>query len=387
MRDDLGIVGNQYNYFTTFFNVGYLVMLYPSIIIVSYIGPSYWLPTCEVLWGVATCCLALATNYKQVYGLRALIGFFEGSAWPAWITLISVWYSPQEVALRMALFNMAQQAGAMMSGGIQGALISLDGRGGFQGWQYSFIVSGVITIGIALLAFFLLPGYPDKPNPLARWWMTPEQVQIALNRNARIRRQKQRPITRRSFFRSFKFWHLWLFSLAWPFGYNTAASGYFNLWLNSLTNAAGGKLYTRQQLNYFPIGGQALALVAQVTFAFVSDKTGNRLAPLLVHAVINITSSILLIAAPSSNHNALFAGYYMNYLGAVATVLICSWASDILTAEPEVRTLIYASGTVISYLLSAFLPLATFPASQAPHWKIGPRPYLGEFCLLFKLKR
>lgn len=376
MKEDLNIQGNEYNYFTTMFNVGYLVMLYPSTIIVSYVGPAHWLPTCEVLWGIATCCLSQAKDYQAVYGLRALIGFFEGSAWPAWITLISVWYSPSEIALRMAIFNMGQQAGGMLSGAIQGALIALDGHLGYSGWQWAFIVNGVITIGIAVLAFFLLPGYPEKPNPLARWWLTDELLAVAKARNARLRKAPQQPITVTTFFRSVRFWHFWLFSLAWPFGLNTAPSSYFNLWLKWLKLPSGAKRYTTQQLNYFPIGGQAIGLVAQVSFALLSDRTGNRLGFLLLHATINIVSQITLIASSPSNLPAQFAGYYLNYFGAMATVILCSWAADILTAEPELKTIIFATGTVVSYLLSAFLPLATFPASQTPYYKIGSRLYL-----------
>lgn len=37
----------------------------------------------------------------------------------------------------------------------------------------------------------------------------------------------------------------------------------------------------------------------------------------------------------------------------------------------------FASGTIVAYLLSAFVPLATFPASEAPHWRIGAKLYLG----------
>lgn len=29
------------------------------------------------------------------------------------------------------------------------------------------------------------------------------------------------------------------------------------------------------------------------------------------------------------------------------------------------------------YILSATIPIAAFPASQAPNWKIGAKPYLG----------
>lgn len=61
----------------------------------------------------------------------------------------------------------------------------------------------------------------------------------------------------------------------------------------------------------------------------------------------------------------------------MSTMLICSWAIQNLEDQPEVRTVMFASGTVMAYLLSAFLPLATFPASEAPNWRIGAKLYLG----------
>jgi len=71
------------------------------------------------------------------------------------------------------------------------------------------------------------------------------------------------------------------------------------------------------------------------------------------------------------------AGWYMNYIGAVSTMLLCAWASTHLEGEPEVRTVLFASGTLLSYLQSAFIPIAAFPASEAPNWRIGSKLYLG----------
>lgn len=57
-------------------------------------------------------------------------------------------------------------------------------------------------------------------------------------------------------------------------------------------------------------------------------------------------------------------------------MLLCSWASAHLQGEPEVRTVLFASGTVLAYIMSAFIPIAAFPASEAPHWRIGAKLYL-----------
>lgn len=99
--------------------------------------------------------------------------------------------------------------------------------------------TGVCTIFVALLAFFCLPGYPERQNPLSKWYLKPRHIEIALKRSRRVGRKPQVGITIKRFFRSFSFWHLWAFAIAWAIGGNTTPTGYFNLWLKSLKNADG----------------------------------------------------------------------------------------------------------------------------------------------------
>ncbi|WYZ45927.1 hypothetical protein EsH8_IX_000152 [Colletotrichum jinshuiense] len=235
---------------------------------------------------------------------------------------------------------------------------------------------GVCTIAVALAAFFILPGYPERPNPLAKFYLKPRHIEIALARARRVGRKPQIGITPKSFVRCFSFWQLWAFAIAWPIGGNFTPASYFNLWLKSLKNADGTVKYSVAMLNYLPIVGQAVQLVAELLFSGFSDYFGVRLPFLLLHSVINITSQIILIVRPS-NQQAYMAGWYMNYMGAVSTMLLCSWASAHLQGEPEVRTVLFASGTILAYLMSAFIPIAAFPASEAPNWRIGSKLYLG----------
>ncbi|PYH91853.1 MFS general substrate transporter [Aspergillus ellipticus CBS 707.79] len=381
METDLNIRGNEYNYFTTFFCIGYMIMLYPSCIIISHVGPSIWLPTCEILWGILTCCLSTVSSYKQVYGLRFLIGFFEGAAWPGYFTIISQWYLPHEMALRMSLYNMAQPVGAMLSGAMQGALsTNLDGALGRSGWRWAFIINGVCTIFIALLAFVILPGFPERQNPLSKFYLRPRHIQTAIARTKRVGRKPQIGIQPKSFLRCFRFWHLWLFAIAWAIGTGTTPTSYFNLWLKSLKNPDGTAKYSVAMLDYLPIIGQAIQLVAEILFSGFSDFFGVRLPFLLLHSAINITSLIILVIRPSNEHTYM-AGWFMDYIGAVSTMLLCAWAAAHLETEPEVRTVLFATGTLFSYLFSAFLPIAAYPTSQAPNWHIGAKLYLGLSCL------
>lgn len=91
MKEDLKLYGNELNFFTTYFNVAYCIMLIPSQIILTYVRPSIWLPALELAWGVMTGLIAMTTNAKQVYALRAFLGLCESSAWPGMITLFMHW--------------------------------------------------------------------------------------------------------------------------------------------------------------------------------------------------------------------------------------------------------------------------------------------------------
>ncbi|TDZ18220.1 Pantothenate transporter FEN2 [Colletotrichum orbiculare MAFF 240422] len=254
MKEDLGLLGNELNYFTTFF------------------------------------------NSKQVYGLRFLIGLFEGTAWPGYFTLISQWYMPHEVALRMSLYNIAQPAGAMLSGAMQGALsTNFEGVAGRSGWRWAFIINGACTILVALAAFFILPGYPERPNPLSKFYMKPRHIEIALARGRRVGRKPQIGITVKSFLRCFTFWQLWAIAIAWPIGGNFTPASYFNLWLKSLKNPDGTVKYSVAMLNYLPIAGQGVQLVSELLFSGFSGYFGVHLPFLLLHSAINIASQIILI--------------------------------------------------------------------------------------------
>jgi hypothetical protein len=64
---------------------------------------------------------------------------------------------------------------------------------GIRGWQWTFIINCVMTIGMALIGPFLIPDFPDKPNPLA-FWLTKRDYEIARMRLDRFRRVDVKPI-------------------------------------------------------------------------------------------------------------------------------------------------------------------------------------------------
>lgn len=66
----------------------------------------------------------------------------------------------------------------MISGYLMAAVYNLEGCGGFRGWQWLFIVDGVISLPIALSGYFLLPDVPEIANP---WYLNKEVCSLVLD--------------------------------------------------------------------------------------------------------------------------------------------------------------------------------------------------------------
>ena len=51
----------------------------------------------------------------------------------------------------------------------------MDGAHGIPGWRWLFIIEGVITIAVAIAAFWVLPNFPRTTK-----WLTEEEVALAV---------------------------------------------------------------------------------------------------------------------------------------------------------------------------------------------------------------
>ncbi len=160
-------------------------MLIPSQVVLTYVRPSYWLSGLEITWGILTGLIATTTNARQIYAIRVLLGLCESSAWPGMMTILMHWYTPLELAKRMGFYHSCQAIGGMMSGAMQAAISStLEGHGGIAGWRWLFIINSIMTIILGCAGFFMLPDYPNRPNPRAIWF-TKEHAETAMQRLAR----------------------------------------------------------------------------------------------------------------------------------------------------------------------------------------------------------
>ncbi|OAA62130.1 Major facilitator superfamily transporter [Cordyceps fumosorosea ARSEF 2679] len=360
MKDDLDLHGDELNLFTTYFNVAYCIMLIPSQIIMTYVRPSWWLPSIEIVWGVITGLIAITHSAKQVYVLRAFLGLCESAAYPGMITLFMSWYTPTEMAKRIGFYHSCQSLGQMLSGALQAAIInSLSGRSGLAGWRWLFVVNAVITVVWGLAGYFMIPDMPNKPNPWA-FWFKKVHSELALSRLARTNRVDAKPIswsgarlvslislvhTRLGMSnagpspcrRTFTHWLVYIVAVLYiAMVLGTSGADYFGLFLKSVRRSDGSQRWTTTDVNVIPIGVWV--------WAYMSDFFRTRWLLIILQATIAVMGAIIMSvwtthpqATPLS---AAYAAYFIQRTALGTAPLIWAWLSDLSPTDPEGRTLI-----------------------------------------------
>ncbi|GMK56362.1 hypothetical protein CspeluHIS016_0302020 [Cutaneotrichosporon spelunceum] len=381
MSEDLGFVGNELNLFTTYFNIGCrscydgadadCIFLIPSQVFITYFRPSLWLPGLELMWGIFTGLIAVCKTAEPIYGLRALIGLAESSAYPGTVTILMAWYTPLEMAKRIGFYHSCQAVGGMLSGALQTAIQeTMADAHGIRGWQWTFIINCIMTIAMALIGPFLIPDFPDKPNPLA-FWLTKRDYEIGRMRLERFRRVDVKPIKPAAFKRTFASPITWLAVYLYV-GMLIAVSGidYFQLWLKSLVNLDGSKVWGISQLNAIPMGGRAMQIVGVWIVAYCSDVFRTRWAVLLAICIVGIPSCIIMTVwdVPRS---AKYYAYFILYMLQSHGPPLWAWLSDMLPVDAEQRALTLGVCITAYYAINAWSNILIFPTKQAPHYKYG----------------
>ncbi|WWC65456.1 uncharacterized protein I303_108074 [Kwoniella dejecticola CBS 10117] len=371
MSEALNLTGNELNYFITYFNVGYALFLIPSQVMITRVRPSLWLPGLEFCWGVLTGAIAACKHPKQIYAIRAFIGICESSAYPGTVTLLMTWYTPLEMAKRIGFYHSCQAIGAMMSGALQTAIHeSLEGKSGIPGWQWTFILNCVMTIAVAIIGPFMIPDFPDNPNPRA-FWLKPRDKEIARERLDRFTRSSPNPINLKCALRTLKNPLLYMFIYMYV-GMLIAPSGnsFFQLWLKSLVNKDGNKVWGISALNAIPMGGYAMQVAAVWIFAFGSDYFRTRWLMILAQVVIGFPPTVIMTIWNVPD-GAKYFSYFALYFCTASGPPLWSWLSDMLPIDAEQRALIIGICISMYYAVNAWSNVLIWPTKQASHYKFG----------------
>ncbi|KAL8937129.1 MAG: hypothetical protein Q9216_004576 [Gyalolechia sp. 2 TL-2023] len=177
LEEELNLSGTQYLTAVSILFVGYILMQVPSNLFLNKIGkPALYLPTVMIVWGVISAATAAADSFGGLVAIRFFLGFVEAAYFPGCLFFLSSWYTRKELGFRTAILY----SGSLMSGAFSGLITAgitggLDGKKGLRAWRWLFIIEGVITIVIAIGAYFILPNFPRTTS-----WLTENERQLGI---------------------------------------------------------------------------------------------------------------------------------------------------------------------------------------------------------------
>ncbi|PYH83747.1 putative pantothenate transporter [Aspergillus uvarum CBS 121591] len=183
LEEDLKLVGTQYNTCISILFIGYLLMQIPSNMFMSSpkIRPSLFMSVCMASWAIVSALTALTKNYVSLVLVRFFLGVTEAPFYPGALFLLSLFYTRKEIALRISILYTGNIVATAVAGLIAAATFAtLDQKHNLKGWQWLFIIEGVVTFFIAALGLLMLPDHP-----LTTRWLTPAERQLAHDRITR----------------------------------------------------------------------------------------------------------------------------------------------------------------------------------------------------------
>ncbi|KAK5729755.1 hypothetical protein LTR17_011721 [Elasticomyces elasticus] len=357
MQEDLGLYKNQLNYMQTLWTVGYVIGQIPSNLILTRVRPSIWIPTLEVTWTVLTFSLSRCNTAEQIYAY-----------------IIGSWYRKDELAKRSCIFHTASAIATMFSGYLMAAVYNLDGKGGFKGWQWLFVIDGVISLPIALSGYFFLP---DTPETCRAMYLTPEERDFGRKRMELEGRKGRAPYTRAKIARIFSSWHIYLLTLLY-ICFNNGNSGASPAFAQFLRHSKDPK-YAIWQINVYPTTTSAVQVVTTLAYAWTSDSIfkGARWPPIIIGGVLNIFCYISLAIWDIPSGFKWFCLILMGS-GFGLSGLCFAWAHEICSDDNEERALVTGTMNELAYVFQAWLPLLVWQQVDAPEYQKG---YITVTCL------
>ncbi|KAH4204680.1 hypothetical protein HBI95_148000 [Parastagonospora nodorum] len=367
MKEDLGLYGNELNYMQTCWTVGYVIGQIPSNIILTRVKPSIWIPAMELTWAVLTFCLAKANNAETIYAIRFLVGLAESTFYPGMQYIIGSWYRKEELAKRSCIFHTSSAIATMFSGYLMAGAYKLNGKGGLRGWQWLFVVDGIISLPIALLGFLVLPDLPDTSKP---FYLTEEELAFAQKRMQLEGREKRQPYTKAKFRKIFTSWHIYALVPLYIF-FNNGGSGSQPVFQQYLKASKNPK-YSVGQINTYPTATNAVQVVTTLMYAWTSDSIlkGSRWPPLIFGGCMNIlcSTSLAIWDIPTKWK---WACYILSGFGGGLSGICMTWAHEICTHDNEERAIVIASMNEMAYVVQAWLPLIVWQQVDAPQYRKG----------------
>ncbi|KAK4668343.1 uncharacterized protein QC763_000870 [Podospora pseudopauciseta] len=282
----------QYNDALAIFFPFYVAAEVPSNMAMKRFRPSIWIPSIMVAWGICTTLMGIVHNYAGLMAVRAVLGIAEGGLFPGITYYITMWYRRHECGLRMAIFFSAATAAGAFGGLLARGIVEMRGVGGLSGWQWIFILEGILTVIIAIVAYFVMQDYPST----AKFLTEEERAEVS----ARLKRDRSSladEFDMKYFWAALKDWKIWVHMFI-TIGVYTGLYSY-SLFLPTIINDLGTAT-SPEMAQLMTVPPYIVACLFCIGAGWHADRRGERGIYMIGFMIMAIVGLICLIATPNA---------------------------------------------------------------------------------------
>ncbi|KAK4049038.1 hypothetical protein OIV83_004399 [Microbotryomycetes sp. JL201] len=209
LEKDLKLVGNQYQIALVVFFVGYVITEIPSNILLKKLRPSRFIPALMLTWGTVMTLMGIVHNFAGLTAARFFLGLSESALFPGICFFLTAWYKRTEANFRISLFFSSATLAGAFGGLLAYGLSRMNGVGGRPGWSWIFIIEGLLTVAVALIAPFIMEDFPSESR-----YLSPEEKEAVMRRlKADQGAAVDAGFQWSHIWAAFKDWHVWCFML------------------------------------------------------------------------------------------------------------------------------------------------------------------------------
>lgn len=322
---DLHITGNEYLTGLTLYFVGYVLFEVPCNIVLKLWKPKLWFPTLTFLWGVVSTLQGVTQSRAGFFVVRFFLGVAESGLFPGMVFYFAMWYKRNERQFRVALFFSAASLAGAFGGILAWGIAHMRGVGGYNGWRWIFILEGLLTVVIAGASYFFIYNYPDT----AKFLTEKERVAIQLRLKDDSDATQDEAFNWTNVKKAFTDIKVYLYA----FGFHTMSLPLYtlSLFLPSIIKSLG---YTAAQAQLMTIPPYAIAFVATISTAILSERYQRRAPFILGTSSLAILGYILLL----SDHRP-----GVSYLGTIfaavgiypSVALVLAWPANNVSGQTK----------------------------------------------------
>ncbi|KAF3940997.1 hypothetical protein ABW19_dt0209819 [Dactylella cylindrospora] len=194
----LHLTGKQISTGLALFYVCYVVFDLPSNLVMSKLSPHVWLSRIVLCVGIVGACHAALSAAWNFYLIRLLLGIVIAGMWPGMSYYLTLFYPPSRTGKRIGYYFTAAQVSAAVVGLVSAGFQQMNGYGGLSGYEWMFMLYGLITVIDAILLLWWLPDRPLPPGETRkqRWYYKYLPRQVPAFKNERDRQVHYEEITR-----------------------------------------------------------------------------------------------------------------------------------------------------------------------------------------------